>query len=166
MSIYISPSTPEELIERTFAIISQYRDRESYWGEQYYDITLLLNCMMALVVLPREHKVNSTKDKAIPSSLKKTLLSSVDEVGSAIKIGFKEYIIGLRNGIVHWGQKDSLKFESREGKISAICIIGKSDSHRKKGEPDKFHKHTFRFGLQDSNDLDNAVREIRAFAYN
>ena len=166
MSMYNSPSTPKEFIERTMAILVQYREREKYLGEQFYDVTLMLNCMMALVVLPREHKLNNINDKVIPTTLKKTHLGSIDESGNAIEIGFKEYINGLRNGIVHWGQKNSLEFESEENKLSAITIVGTtSNSHREKRKSDRYHKHTYRFGLLDGNDLDSAIREILAFVY-
>jgi hypothetical protein len=165
MSMYISPSTPKEFIERTKAILTQYRARESYLGDQYFNVTLMLNCMMALVVLPREHKINGISDKAIPSILEKTHLISVNESGTAIEIGFKKYIIGLRNGIVHWGQKESLEFESEEDKIISIIIIGTSNWQGKRNRPDRYHKHTYRFGLLDGNDLDSAIREILAFVY-
>lgn len=130
MSTYNSPNTPKEFIQRTNQIIKQYKDQEAYLGENYYDVTLNLNCMLGLVVLPRESKINSLQDKDIPAKIRHTLISVKDKKNKIINIKFKEYIIGLRNGIIHFGKNDSLKFENESGKISAVSIEGKTNNKR------------------------------------
>jgi len=62
MSQYKSPKTEDEFIQRTLRIIEQYKERECYLGDQYYDVTLLLNCLLGLIVVPRASKLKSLID--------------------------------------------------------------------------------------------------------
>ena len=155
--MYKSPSTKKEFIERTSSIIQQYQAQENKLGTEFYDVTLYLNCLLGLVILPREWKINELSDKSIPDNILKTLTKVQDTNGKAIEIGFKEYIIGLRNGIVHFGQKESLVFEESNGIISSIQIESEYTINRVK----KYA--SFLFNLTDGNQLTDAINEILVF---
>ena len=67
---------------------------------------------------------------------------------------FNEYIIGLRNGVAHFGERNSLKFLNEKGKIKAVEIIG--TTNRKK----KHHEIKYKFNLANGNEIEDAVKEI------
>lgn len=157
MSEYIRPSTKEEFIKRTLTIIQQYKDLETFMGREFYNVTLLLNCLLALVVMPREAEVNRIFDVDIPNTIKSTIQKSEDSNGIQLKLKFKEYIIGLRNAIVHFGQSDSLTFETIDGEISSILIKGETNNHR--------HIIHYKFSLENGNQLEEVVKEILVFTY-
>ena len=152
MSQYTSPSTSREFIDRTKKIISQYKERESYLGNEYYDVTLLLNCLLGLVVIPREKSIDSLQDIDIPECLKKTIHSSTDKDGQSINIQFKEYIVGLRNGIVHFSKDESLNFRNKDGKIDRVEINGSTKNYK--------HKIVYHFNLGNGNEIESAIEKI------
>jgi len=157
MSQYNSPDTADEFIKRTKKIVEQYNKQECYYGSDFYNVTLLVNCLLGLIVVPRENKLNSLTDTAIPKNLLATIKAAVDQSGNNITIKFKEYIIGLRNGVVHFSSNDSLSFNNNSGKIESLEIIGKTNK--------KKNTITYFFKLNDSNQLEIAVNEILNYVY-
>ena len=155
MSQYVSPNTDTEFIQRTLNIIAQYKRQESHLGTEYYDVTLLLNCLLGLVVLPRESKLDKFPDSEIPETIRPTLISAKDKSAKDIQIKFKEYIIGLRNGIVHFGKANSLSFKNENGQIAFIEITGETNRHK--------HILHYRFNLSFGNQLESVVREVLKF---
>jgi len=150
MSSYTSPKTTSDLIRRTKRIIEQYDERESYLGTEFYDVTLLLNCLLGVVVLPREEELDMVNDEPLPGELKDT----VRNWNGTLR--FKKYIVGLRNAIVHFGKNDSLDFATESGKITKIKLSGFVD------ESKKIH---FEFDLTHGNQLKVAVDEILTYLY-
>jgi len=157
MSQYNSPDTADEFIKRTKKIVEQYNKQECYYGSDFYNVTLLVNCLLGLIIVPRENKLNSLTDTAIPKNLLATIKAAVDQSGNNITIKFKEYIIGLRNGVVHFSSNDSLSFNNNSGKIESLEIIGKTNK--------KKNTITYFFKLNDSNQLEIAVNEILNYVY-
>lgn len=158
MSQYLSPETQKEFMMRTKKIISQYTELESCLGREFYDVTLLLNCLLGLIVLPREWRIDRNSiDKDIPSNIKNTLVSAKHKNGNNIEdeIRLNEYIIGLRNGIVHWGKNDSLSFSYYKGKISTIVIEGETNNWT--------HKLKYKFDLKSGNELSSVIDEVFRF---
>ncbi len=155
MTAYKNCNTEKEFIDRTNKIINQYSNLEGKLGEKFYDVTLYLNCLLGLLVLPREWKLEQLSDKEIPTSIKNTLIKAVDQKNNKIEVTFKEYIIGLRNGIVHFGQKSSLRFINTDDVISSIEI----DGERKYGK----NKLYYSFNLENGNELATVIKEVLSF---
>lgn len=155
MSQYTSPNTVKEFIQRTNVIIRQYKSQENYLGEKYYDVTLNLNCMLGLVVLPREAHINKLPNTNVPDIVQQTLVSAKDTSNNNISVRFKEYIIGLRNGIIHFGQSNSLKFTNRNGKIAAVELEGNTNGNQ--------HTLKYRFNLEHGDELSSVISEILTF---
>jgi hypothetical protein len=157
MSQYKSPRTEIEFTKRTLSIIEQYKERECYLVDQYFDVTLLLNCLLGLIVLPRESKLNSITDCELPNKIKSTIIYAKDKNENSISLKFNEYIIGLRNGIVHFGAKNSLTFLNDEGKINAVEIIGNTNHEQ--------HEIKYRFNLTNGNEIEDAVKAVLNHIY-
>lgn len=153
MSMYVSPKTDVELISRTEQIIKQYKSLESQLENKYYDVTLYLNCLLSLVVLPRTAKLDKLPNSQVPESIRKTIREVANKKNK--DINFKQYIIGLRNGLVHFGKSDSLKFNNDGVKITSIEIIGAIDNYKT--------KIIFEFDLSNGNLLEQVVEEILKF---
>lgn len=151
MTAYIGMNKEVEFINRTRKIVAQYSSLETSLGVEYFDVTLLLNCLLGLIVLPREWKINQIEDIPIPDEITNTLISSTIN-NENISISFKEYIVALRNGIVHFGQDDSLDFVKENGLISAVTILGSSRNQRA--------KHKFKFNLKNGNELKLVINKI------
>lgn len=103
-----------DFVERTHRII------ESYEGD--YEITLLINCCIGLLVLPKEKHLNSIPDINIPEDESRWGLSRKNISG--IKCDKCEYklrnvIRRLRNGICHFNIK---AIPNENGKIANIEI--------------------------------------------
>lgn len=150
MSSYTSPKKSTDLIQRTKRIIEQYDERESYLGTEFYDVTLLLNCLLGVVVLPREEELDMVVDEPLPIELNNTVTYWNGT------LSFKNYIIGLRNAIVHFGKNDSLSFDTESDKITKIKLFGLVDKSK------TIH---FEFNLTDGNELKVVVDEILAYLY-
>ena len=155
MSQYKSPKTEDEFTQHTLKIIEQYKERECYLGDQYFDVTLLLNCLLGLIVLPCASKLDSITDCELPNNIKSTIIYAKDKNGNSITLKFNEYIIGLRNGVAHFGERNSLKFLNEKGKINAVEIIGTTNRKKK-----KHHEIKYKFNLANGNEIEDAVKEI------
>jgi hypothetical protein len=153
MSLYVSPKTDIELISRTEQIIKQYKSLENELGDKYYDVTLYLNCLLSLVVLPRHTKLNKLPNSPVPESIKNTIKEVIDKANK--NINFNQYILGLRNGLVHFGESDSLKFNDDGAKITSVEIKGSINKHAT--------KIIFEFDLSNGNLLEQAIEEILKF---
>lgn len=117
-----------EFIERTLKLINQYNARlNEYEFNEQYNHTLLINCLLGLIVLPKE-KVESWTPK---NRLTKTFAKEIGLVQSVINPDFstfREFITGFRNGIAHF----DIKVESLDAR-SLIDEIVFFDSEKQEG---------------------------------
>lgn len=156
--MYRHPKTVVEFVQRTRAVVGQYDQLESTLGADFYNVTLLLNCLLGLVVLPRENRLNAIQDGDIPESIRHTLANAVNNRNEKISVTFSDYIIGLRNAIVHWGQSQSLKFlQNDQGQIARVCLEGTISRNTR----------TLRyvFSLENGNELTNVIEAILDHVY-
>jgi len=158
MSSYTSSNIKKEFILRTRKILKQYENQKDALWNEFYDITLLLNCLLGLVVLPRESELNNLPSIPIPAQISNILISSFDENWDKIAVDFNEFIVWLRNGIVHRWQNESLYFIDENDKISWIKIVWKTKREK--------HILTYKFNLLEWNDLKKVIDEILSYCYN
>lgn len=97
-----------DFIERTLGLIAQYEGiLHKYNFEQQYNHTLLINCLLGLVVFPKEKAISYLPKERITSKLK-------GDMGIFISTFNEEYtdlkglIVALRHSIAHF----NIEFES------------------------------------------------------
>ena len=91
----------------------------------------------------------------IPAKIMNTLVSATDSEGKPVSIKFKEYIIGLRNGIAHFGQKESLVLKEENDEILSVKIKGTTKNNN--------HTLHFKFEVKENNQILAAIDEILKF---
>lgn len=94
-----------EFVERTLALIRQY---EGIWPQfdykEQYNYTLLINCLLGLIVMPKERIVSYIpKENLTPETKNKIGLKS-SWINNDIK-NLKDLIITLRHSIAHFDIK-------------------------------------------------------------
>ncbi|MCF8337925.1 MAG: hypothetical protein K9I74_08075 [Bacteroidales bacterium] len=91
-----------EFIERTLKLIAQYEsDFHRYPFEEQYNYTLLLNCLLGIIVLPKERVSSYIPNPRITNDLKNQM-GLVDSVISPNYTKLRDLILGLRNSIAHF----------------------------------------------------------------
>ena len=121
-----------DFIERTLELICKYEEDEDY------EVTLLINCCLGLLVLPKEKHLNSIPDKKIPATSDLWGLSRHSVTVDCPCCGYKlsNVIRRIRNGICHFkiktlrddtGQISKVEIEDR-GRFKAVLSI---DAFRK-----------------------------------
>jgi len=99
-----------EFIERTLHLISQYESiLHQYNFEEQYNYTLLVNCLLGLIVLPKEKTISYLPKEFLGKELKKQMGINMSSFNSDIK-DLKDLIIKLRNCIAHF----DITFESKD----------------------------------------------------
>lgn len=90
-----------DFIDRTMKLIAQYESiLYRYPFEQQYNYTLLLNCLLGIIVIPKETVFSHIPNPAITSEL----LEKMGLVNSSINKShknFRDLISNLRNSIAH-----------------------------------------------------------------
>lgn len=157
----MGPLTEEVFIQRTLDIIKQYREAKGQSKEEYYDVTLLFNCLLGLVIMPNEHFQSSMTgkggDRELSKDMKKTV-TATDEKGNQLDIKLIEYIIGLRNGMAHKRLDNKSFFSTNDSNsISLIKIEGTTSS--------KKHNIEYQFRVDEENQLEKVIKEILDFIY-
>jgi hypothetical protein len=116
--------TPEEFRKRTWKILEQYEKAYKASPETFYDVTLAVNCLFGLLIepteefwknLPTEKKaITFFKDKGITDCI---LIEALNKNSGDISAGIllKDFIIGLRNGLAHWGSKPDARNHNTDG---------------------------------------------------
>lgn len=88
-----------EFVDRTLKLIKDYT------GE--YEVTLLINCCLGLIVLPKEKHFNSIPTEKIPPKRKLWGLSQENISVDCISCGYglRDVVCRIRNGICHFKVK-------------------------------------------------------------
>ena len=92
-----------DFIERTLALISQYEIHlHKYRFEEQYNYTLLINCLLGLIVLPKERIISYLPNQTIfDNKLLSEMGIEYSRFNTDIK-DFKSLIISLRHSIAHF----------------------------------------------------------------
>lgn len=147
MPMYKDPTSSSELIYRTKEIISQYKERECYLKEEFYDVTLLLLAFTAILIHIKEENINRRTNVILKEPLLNTVESAKDENGNPIQIKFNEYIRGLRNGLAHGKTKF---YSDKDGNINKLEVTGTTEDYT--------HTIVFCFDItHDKNKLEEII---------
>jgi hypothetical protein len=91
-----------DFIERTLNLISQYEAiLHNYEFTQQYNYTLLINCLMGIIVMPKERIYSRIPNERLTIKLKNEMGLFESTVDSKIK-STRDLIKGLRNAIAHF----------------------------------------------------------------
>lgn len=91
-----------EFVERTLGIISQYEGIiHNYKFEERYNHTLLINCLLGLIVFPKQNNISFLPKAHLNSDLKKKMGISESVINENIT-DLKDLVISLRNSIAHF----------------------------------------------------------------
>ena len=95
-----------EFIERTLKLIEQYYDglEDKYHYEKQFNYTLILNCMLGLIIMPKEKVISYIPTERLTTEYKNKIGLEVSEIHEDIKT-LKELIQRLRNSIAHFNIK-------------------------------------------------------------
>lgn len=95
----------QEFIERTLAIIAQYESQlHRYEFEQQYNYTLLINCLLGLIVMPKERTISYLPNARLTKKIKISMGLEDSIVNPDIKT-VKDLIIALRHSLAHFDIK-------------------------------------------------------------
>lgn len=115
-----------DFVERTLELIDNY-NKEILCENNELDVTLYLNCLLGLIVLPREnlHSLldeisNPLESDEIPLYYFKNSIKQGD-----VKKEIKEYILLIRNCISHVGQE---KIQEPKSNYSRILTLNDIDN--------------------------------------
>jgi len=115
-----------EFIERSLALISQYEGIATGFDfKEQYNYTLLINCLLGLIVMPKERIISYIPQERLTQEFKKGIGLENSKVNGDIK-NLKELIIALRHSIAHF----DIKVESHNKKflIDEIVFMDNSNS--------------------------------------
>jgi HEPN pEK499 p136 len=91
-----------EFIERTMSLISQYyKIVDQYPFVEQFNYTLTINCLLGLIVLPKERAVTFIPNSKLTNHFRKEIGLELSEIGAGI-ITLRDLINGLRNSVAHF----------------------------------------------------------------
>lgn len=91
-----------DFIDRTMKLIAQYESVfHKYKFEEQYNYTLLLNCLLGVIVLPKEKLYSHIPNHRMTEVLKMQMGLSDSNISSDYK-SLRDLIHALRNSIAHY----------------------------------------------------------------
>lgn len=119
-----------EFIRRTLTLVEEY---EKYKGE--YDATLLVNCLLGLLILPKETWYQKIPDVAFQDLSNwgiepDSLMSGERQYGYEHRPNLKQLVKKLRNAVAHFdvkpingdGKVDGFSFTDRDGFCAKLSL--------------------------------------------
>lgn len=124
-----SANLAEDFIERTFAIIRQY-DELRICDKEKYEITLRMNCLFGLIIVPKAIYYNSLSFSIDKKGKYYEIKVNGDKKQEKVKAQIVMHC--LRNGLAHWmemsggSESNNVEFYYNEDReISKIKLRGK-----------------------------------------
>jgi hypothetical protein len=97
-----------DFIERTLELISQYESvLHTYEFERQFNHTLIINCLLGLIVFPKERAISYLPKEILDNNLKQKMGVVNSQFNSDLK-DLRSLIISLRHSIAHF----DIHFES------------------------------------------------------
>lgn len=113
-----------EFIERSITLIKQYEGVYSQFEfKEQYNYTLLINCLLGLIVMPKERVITYIPNTRLTQEFKNKIGLKKSWINSDIR-NLKDLIIKLRHSVAHF----DISVESRNDKKLIDEIIFK-DKH-------------------------------------
>lgn len=110
-----------DFIDRTLELISQYESiLHKYEFDKQFNHTLLINCMLGLIVFPKERAISYLPNETITEKLLKEMGVELSIFNPDIK-DLKNLVISLRHSIAHF----DIHFESENDSFLIDKILFK-----------------------------------------
>ncbi len=110
-----------DFIERTLMLISQYDGiLYRYEFDKQYNHTLLINCLLGLIVFPKERSISYLPSNRITKELQ-TEMGLYDTYLNIDYNDLKHLVVALRNSIAHF----NIEFESLDEEFRIDKIVFK-----------------------------------------
>ncbi|WGQ13782.1 HEPN family nuclease [Sphingobacterium faecium] len=114
-----------EFIERTLHLISQYESQMNrYPFAEQYNYTLLINCLLGIIVLPKEKTIRFLPNDRLTIGLLKDMGIKESQINSNIK-DLRSLVIQLRHCIAHF----DISFESEGDDFLINKILFKDEEN-------------------------------------
>lgn len=112
-----------DFIERTLNLISQYESiLHRYEFEKQYNHTLLVNCLLGLIVFPKEKSITYLPNERITEKLKGEMGIEQSYINND-NMELKSLIVALRHSIAHF----NIEFESNNDENLIDRIVFKDN---------------------------------------
>jgi len=114
-----------EFIERSIALIKQYEGIYPQFDfKEQYNYTLLINCLLGLIVMPKERVITYIPRKRLTQDVKNEIGLKESWINSDIR-NLKDLIIKLRHSVAHF----DIRFESHDNRQLIDEIIFKDKNN-------------------------------------
>lgn len=91
-----------EFIERTINLIGQYTDLcKRFPFEQQYNYTLMINCLLGLIIMPKERVVSFVPNERLTTDYKNEIGLSNSVIAASV-FTLRDLIIRLRHSMAHF----------------------------------------------------------------
>lgn len=108
-----------DFIERTLELISQYESlMHRYEFDRQYNHTLLINCLLGLIVMPKERAITFLPKEILTKQLKEDM-GIVDSKFNKDIIDLRSLVVAMRHSIAHF----DIAFESNDADVYLIDRI-------------------------------------------
>ncbi|MEX0830398.1 MAG: HEPN family nuclease [Nitrospirales bacterium] len=117
-----------EFIERTIKLIDQYTGLcEKFSFDEQYNYTLTINCLLGLIVMPKERVVSYIPTKRLTNAFKKEIGLIQSVIKPEIKT-LRELIESLRHAVAHFdinvvSENDSKLIDYIEFKDTEVDVV-------------------------------------------
>ena len=92
----------KEFIQRTVCLIDQYyASLKQYPFEEQFNYTLIINCLLGLIVLPKERIITYIPNKRLTTEYKESIGIQNSLIGENI-VTLRDLIFSLRHAIAHF----------------------------------------------------------------
>ena len=128
----------KDFLDRTFKIIDQYDKIKDQLGNESYEVTLLINSLFGIVIMPKTHWHSKLQNTVFTTENGDIIVSIDGKTGSlkGYNVGF--IMNSLRNSLAHWGDtrggrnngEQNILFLLKEEKISGIIFENKQQQFK------------------------------------
>ena len=92
----------KDFIERTIRLIDQYnKNIDQYDFEEQFNYTLTINCLLGLIVMPKERVISFVPNERLTTQYKEHIGLSTSEIGEGVDT-LKDLIYKLRHAVAHF----------------------------------------------------------------
>lgn len=148
----------KDFYDRTFSILDQYDENKENLGGNFYEVTLLINCLFGIIIMPRTYLFKKLKNKKFKKNISKIILTEFGEKKSLENYELEKLFGNLRNSLAHWGDSrediEHLIFEDENDKISGLKIIN------------KYRNNSFEIYFEDIDSIREFLNELRKIINN
>lgn len=121
----------KDFINRTRIIIKQYDQLDKAHNEKY-EITLKINCLYGLIIIPKAACYNEFDFKIKTEDASMFSMNLDEEIVRECEA--KVFFHCIRNGLAHWMEKgnNNLSFKYKDGEIYLMSIEGTGEMRGEK----------------------------------